>query len=251
MEKLQKLTIAIILGIVALGFQSCGSDDNEPKTDTSFTLSENKVSLKKGDVIEVKINGNHEKSSLSVEDGFYANAYIRDNLITIQAQYVGRTIVRVSNGMTEKGLEVTVEPQYKSVASPYLGWGKDESEVEANVSNISERGTNYQGYTYIKCVGRAPIWSDETYYFDNHKLIAVHSDVREVFNDVATPILILGERFKTTSKSFSGYNHYDWFEKPGETRVRLCTARYGSNKYDIDIVYAQSDAMIENISSQY
>lgn len=42
MEKFLKLTIALVLGIVAFGFQSCGSDDkDEPKAPINYNKVEN------------------------------------------------------------------------------------------------------------------------------------------------------------------------------------------------------------------
>ena len=40
MKQFLKLTIALIIGVVALGFQSCGSDDNEPDAKIKVTQSE-------------------------------------------------------------------------------------------------------------------------------------------------------------------------------------------------------------------
>lgn len=40
MKQFLKLTIALILGVVALGFQSCGSDDDEPDAKIKVTQTE-------------------------------------------------------------------------------------------------------------------------------------------------------------------------------------------------------------------
>lgn len=40
MKQFLNLTIALILGVVALGFQSCGSDDDEPDAKIKVTQSE-------------------------------------------------------------------------------------------------------------------------------------------------------------------------------------------------------------------
>ena len=40
MKQFLKLTIALILGMVALGFQSCGSDDDEPDAKIKVTQTE-------------------------------------------------------------------------------------------------------------------------------------------------------------------------------------------------------------------
>ncbi len=40
MKQFVKFTVAIIMGIVALGFQSCGSDDDEPDVKIKVTQSE-------------------------------------------------------------------------------------------------------------------------------------------------------------------------------------------------------------------
>lgn len=39
MKTFLKLTIALIIGVVALGFQSCGSDDDEPKSNNELELT--------------------------------------------------------------------------------------------------------------------------------------------------------------------------------------------------------------------
>lgn len=40
MNQFLKLTIALIIGVVALGFQSCGNDDDEPDAKIKVTQSE-------------------------------------------------------------------------------------------------------------------------------------------------------------------------------------------------------------------
>lgn len=43
MKQFIKLTIALIIGVVALGFQSCGSDDDEPQVPIDYNKIENVV----------------------------------------------------------------------------------------------------------------------------------------------------------------------------------------------------------------
>lgn len=249
MKQFIKFTIALIMGIVALGFQSCGSDDDEPTKPSEFSIPTERVSLNKGKITEVTISGNTDDCRVFVNDEFHASAYLSGSTLTIMGGYVGNTKVIVSNGAKTQDIEVEVLPTNKSINVPYLKWGESIKDVKKVLGSVSEEGNSVDGY-FLKVKGVSPIWSDETYYFANDALVAVHSEVHENFNSVADPIMIFGERFKVTNKTYSGYNHYDWFEKPNETQVRLCTFAYG-DKYACDIWYSSSADIIEIMSPKY
>lgn len=247
MKQFLKLTIALILGVVALGFQSCGSDDDEP--DAPLSLSQKSISLKKGETKSISIKGGTGDYSVIEDDDFYIFASARDNALDIMGRHVGTTTVTIKSGSCVEKVMVDVETEYPAVNIPILNWGCALNDI-ANKVKVDEQGDNYLGYKYIKVKGIAPVWSDETYYFSDNKLIAVQSEVREVYKSNGTPIMIMGERFKATSKSYRGYNYYDWFEKPNETRVRLCTMKYG-NDYTMEVWYSTSDEIIETLSKAY
>lgn len=247
MKQFIKFTIALIIGVAAIGFQSCGSGEDEP--DTPLSLSQKSISLKKGETKSISIKGGTGDYSVTEDDDFYIFASTRDNTLDIMGRHVGTSAVTIKSGSYVEKVMVNVETEYPAVNIPILNWGSTLNNI-ANKVKVDEQGNNYLGYKYIKVKGVAPVWSDETYYFSDNKLIAVQSEVGEVYKSAGTPIMIIGERFKTTSKSYHGYNVYDWFEKPNETRVRLCTIKYG-NDYTMEVWYSTSDEIIETLSEAY
>ena len=118
MKQLIKFTIALILGIVAIGFQSCGSDDDEPDAKIKVTQSEIQGTW------HTSSYGNYHRMTFNGNEYSYSRMDVR----TSQIEYM-------ENGtFTISGLEITFKSR---IGSSQLG-GTGECEIYWENGNKSQ-----------------------------------------------------------------------------------------------------------------
>lgn len=135
---------ALILPVV---FNSCSSDDDDVKADTSIKIGKTEYKLYSEDTVQIDA-----KSSTSIKyetQSKYVAEVSNSGLIT--GGKVGKTIIDLTNGTDSKKVDVTIEAKYDLFPEPInkINFGDSSSKVKStfgNPTNETKTSITYLSY---------------------------------------------------------------------------------------------------------
>ena len=135
---------------MAIGFTSCGGDDNNDSssetTKKDFNLSKQTVDMIFGNTEIVYCeNVNATECDVHIGDDYVVSVSASKNAFNITSLHVGLTKLTISNGSFTKSIDVTVNPTHNLIDIPYIQFGATKEEIKEmySKSEIYKDDGNY------------------------------------------------------------------------------------------------------------